>query len=422
MLFILISPALYLATVPLTMVSVACLGSSFVLLNSFLPLLVSNHSSIQTAPDPASVPLHPIPPTDDDDQDDDDDDQDALLQQDPLALPSPTANVSPALTLSNQISSKGVGIGYAAAVLVQVFSIGILVLYSKLSPPGSSTTMPMRTVLFIVGLWWASFTVPTALWLRPRPGPPLPSPAARSGRRSCLRYIAFGWRSLWKTVRTAWRLKQVVRFLIGWFLLSDAIATISGTAILFARTELHMATAEVAVLSIISTAAGILGAFSWPVIGRRFNMGSVSIVLTCVCIYEFIPLYGLVGFIPLFQHLGYGGIQQAWEIYPLGFLLGFVMGGISSYCRSIFGSLVPPGMEAAFYTLYAVTDKGSSVVGPAVVGRIVDLTGSIRMAFWFLSVLVVSPIPFFWFVDVELGRREAVMMTKRTRTGRNGQL
>ena len=54
------------------------------------------------------------------------------------------------------------------------------------------------------------------------------------------------------------------------------------------------------------------------------------------------------------------------------------MGGLSSYCRSFFGLLIPPGSEAAFYALYAITDKGSSAVGPAVVGVIVDATGQPR--------------------------------------------
>jgi UMF1 family MFS transporter len=57
---------------------------------------------------------------------------------------------------------------------------------------------------------------------------------------------------------------------------------------------------------------------------------------------------------------------------------GFVMGGLSSFCRSLYGELIPPGFEAAFYALYAITDKGSSVFGPAIVGAITDAYGEIR--------------------------------------------
>jgi UMF1 family MFS transporter len=86
------------------------------------------------------------------------------------------------------------------------------------------------------------------------------------------------------------------------------------------------------------------------------------------------------------------------------------MGGLSSYCRSFYGLLLPPGSEAQFYALYAVTDKGSSVIGPAVVGRIVDKTGTIRLAFVFLAVLIIMPAPFIWRIDVERGRQDALRM------------
>jgi UMF1 family MFS transporter len=123
-----------------------------------------------------------------------------------------------------------------------------------------------------------------------------------------------------------------------------------------------------------------------------------------------IPLYGLLGYIPFIQSWGVGGLQKAWEIYPLGFIHGFVMGGLSSYCRSFYGLLIPPGSEAAFYALYAITDKGSSAVGPAVVGVIVDRVGSIRPAFIFLAVLIALPAPLIWMVDVKKGHADAVRM------------
>src|ERR1700693_2920799 len=49
MLFLLVFPSIYLVGSLLVVVSVTCLGSTFVLLNSFLPLLVSNHPSIRNS-------------------------------------------------------------------------------------------------------------------------------------------------------------------------------------------------------------------------------------------------------------------------------------------------------------------------------------------------------------------------------------
>ena len=125
---------------------------------------------------------------------------------------------------------------------------------------------------------------------------------------------------------------------------------------------------------------------------------------------EIIPIYGLIGYLPFVQSWGVGGLQQAWEIYPLGVVHGFVMGGLSSYCRSFYGLLIPPGSEAAFYALYAVTDKGSSAIGPAIVGWIVDVAGTIRPAFAFLAILIALPIPLIYIIDTEKGRADALAM------------
>ncbi len=88
------------------------------------------------------------------------------------------------------------------------------------------------------------------------------------------------------------------------------------------------------------------------------------------------------------------------------------MGGLSSFCRSFFGQLIPPGREASFYALYAITDKGSSAVGPAITGVIVDRTGTIRPAFIFLAILILLPMPLIWMVDVAKGQADAVRMAE----------
>lgn len=394
MLFIIVSPSLYLLGSVLVVVGVACLGSSFVLLNSFLPLLASNHPSVTDQ----DISLRDIASVGYDDH--------STTQ---FANLGSEKAVSPELALSTKISSKGVGIGYIAAVFVQVLSIGILVVLNKFD--FSSASVPLRVVLFVVGVWWAAFTIPCALWLRDRPGPPLKSSTGRSGRiREAFEYLSFAWVSVWKTIMVAVKLRQTVIFLIAWFLLSDAIATVSGTAILFARTELKMGTVPIAILSITATSSGIAGAFVWPIISRKYQLQTHKTIVACILLMQIIPIYGLIGYLPFIKSWGVGGLQQAWEIYPLGIVHGFVMGGLSSYCRSFYGQLIPPGSEAAFYALYAITDKGSSAVGPAVVGMIVDYTGTIRPAFAFLALLIAMPIPLILLIDPEKGRSDAVQM------------
>ncbi|KAM3077098.1 Autophagy protein 22 [Clarireedia jacksonii] len=409
MLFLLVVPQIFVIGSILTVICVVCLGCSFVILNSYLPLLVLNHPTVagdgtHSNGASSSIALQPLSPSDGNRESGD------SFHKQPFGKLDESSKVdSTDLQLSTRISAKGVGIGYMAAVSVQVICIVILYVMNKAGMP---STIPLRTVLFFVGSWWLTFTIPSIMWLRDRPGPPLPTAIYEGGAsiRTCLSYTAFAWKSLWKTVKVAVKLRQVLLFLVAWFLLSDALATISATAILFARTELQMGTVSVAMLSIVATTSGIVGATVWPILSKKFSLKTNQVIVCCLLLLEVVPLYGLLGYLPFIQAWGVGGLQRPFEIYPLGVVHGVVMGGLSSYCRSFYGRLIPPGSEAAFYALFAITDKGSSAVGPAIVGRIVDATGQIRPAFGFLAVLIALPIPMIWMVDVNKGQEDAIRM------------
>ena len=208
MLFMLVVPQIFLVGSVLTIISVTCLGSSFVLLNSYLPLLVANHPDTRAEEDSldsTTEALHPESPS----LRHRESSEHAGLHTRHSKFHATDAT---ALKLSTAISSKGVGIGYLAAVFVQLLSILILFFLSKMSV---SSTLALRLVLLLVGLWWFLFSIPSMLSLRDRPGPPLKSTVSSGGRwRSRFVYISFAWMSLWKTVKVASKLREVVIFLI----------------------------------------------------------------------------------------------------------------------------------------------------------------------------------------------------------------
>ncbi|KAJ5354386.1 Major facilitator superfamily domain general substrate transporter [Penicillium cataractarum] len=429
MLFVFVAPSVFILGSILVVIGVTCLGSSFVVLNSFLPLLVANDPSIQSTQPDRGEELSNLDRDEEPNEWNSWDDSDSLdgmpadnhpaeSLEDGLKSKS-TQFSSPELQLSTKISSKGVGLGYCAAVFVQILSIIMLITLSKTSLAKASGTLPLRFVLLLVGIWWCAFTLVTRRWLRDRPGPPLDtsSTPGTARWRVWLRLVGFAWKSLWRTVTIAVRLREVLIFLVAWFLLSDAMATVSGTAILFARTELQMSTTAIACLSITVTLSGMAGAFLWPHVSRRFGLESNHTIILCIALFEIIPLYGMLAYIPFVKKWGVIGLQKPWEIFPLGIIHGIVSGGLASYCRSFFGLLIPPGSEAAFYALYAATDKGSSFIGPAVVGVLIDATGQVRTGFFFIAVLIVLPIPLVWMVNAEKGRRDALVMADTLKEG-----
>jgi UMF1 family MFS transporter len=374
MLFLPITPQVVLLGALLAIVANTCFGASSVLLNSFLPLLVRNHPDIR-GPELDYSGATPESGTPEEDSTE----HDAAPNQ--AAAPSNSGEDAhladfstppiTALDISTRISSIGVGIGYIAALIVQ--SIAIYVVRAT-----GSTLSSLRLAIFIIGAWWLLFTIPGAMWLRPRPGPPLHISHSAGRVRTLLAYASYSWKSLGYSLMRARKLKDVLIFLAAWFLLSDAIATVTGTAVLFAKTTLGMSLGGLALINVVVTISGILGAFAWRHLADMMGLKPSHTVLLCILIFELVPLYGLLGYLPIFKQWGVGGLQQGWEMYPLSVVFGFVLGGLSSFCRSIFGELVPPGFETAFYSLYAITDKGSSIFGPAIVGAITDATGEIR--------------------------------------------
>lgn len=399
MCFLAVIPRVYLLGGILAIVANTCFGASFVLLNSFLPVLVRHHpvllekSAENETHNPSTLgnsyeqPHGPDVST-------------PLLQSTTRSTQSTQEKmVSLELTLSTQISSNGIGIGYIGAVTLQIICILVVVTTQQ-------TTFSLRLVLFLIGLWWFLFTIPASAWLRPRPGPPLLSTDGKP-IDSWVTYIAYAWKSLGKTAMRARRLKDILIFLAAWFLLSDGIATVSGTAVLFAKTELDMKPAALGLINVIVMFSGMLGAFSWRYVSNLAGLRASQTIITCIILFELIPLYGILGLIPSVQRLGFG-LQHPWEMYPLGFIYGLVMGGLSSYCRSFFAELIPPGYEAAFYALYAITDKGSSIFGPAIVAMIADRYGQIRPAFVFLAILIILPLPLMLLVDVDRGKQDAL--------------
>lgn len=415
MAYIFVSKDIYLLGALLAIVSNTAFGASFVLLNSFLPLLVRHHPRVKEQA-AAVVVLHE--PQEAHEYSRYSEESSSLTEHERRSADAPLLSQSNGdaeslhlqrtptheeltsieLQLSTEISAKGIGIGYGAALFVQCLAILILVAMN-------SSTWSQRVVLLFVGAWWTIFTVPAAIWLRPRPGPPL-SNLGGKGWRMWLSYIVYSWKNLFRTIKLARRLVDIILFLAGWFLLSDAVATTSSTAILFAKTQLGMKPWALGLINVISTTTGVMGAFSWSFISRHFRLKPHQTILSIIAVFEIIPIYGLLGYLPVVRRWGVFGLQQPWEMYPLAAVYGFVLGGLGSYCRSLYGELIPPGSEAAFYALYAITDKGSSVFGPTIVGAIIDASGEIRPAFWFLAVLVGLPAPIIYFIDLERGKFE----------------
>ncbi|KAI0065158.1 MFS general substrate transporter [Artomyces pyxidatus] len=357
-------------------------GASIVVLNSYLPSLARS----ALASSPTSLALEDDGPT-------------------------YTAQLS---RTTSRISSLGIALGYAAGIALLALT---LVPVTRLG----GSTFALRLAIGGSGAWWALFSVPAIILLpsvRAQEAAVLEqeqagllagedAPPLREKDWNTRREIIAAWRRLgtmlrWREIK---RLRNTFRYLAAWFLLSDGFTTLTSTALLFAKTTLHLPASALILVGVLSPSAGILGALLWPVLQRRYQMSNLRVLVLLVGLASLIPAYGCIGL--FFGAAGGWGLRTAGEMYVLAVFFGSVYGAFQSYARALYAEIIPPGEEARWYGLFSITDKSSSFLGPLIVGVIADTTGNIRYAFFFLVLMLWAALPVLWGVDVERGRADA---------------
>merc|ERR1719419_716458 len=123
-----------------------------------------------------------------------------------------------------------------------------------------------------------------------------------------------------------------------------------------------------------------------------------------------IPLVGLVFFCiyPIFgfdKSLGFGLVTKP-EMYIYTSVYGVLVGIIQSYGRVVTSNLIPLNAESEIFSLYEITDKGSSWLGPLIVG-VLNQAGNMRYAFLYGIWAFAITIPIIWTVDMQEGRLQA---------------
>ncbi|KAF9957625.1 Autophagy protein 22 [Mortierella alpina] len=299
--------------------------------------------------------------------------------------------------LMGQISARGFASGYFGGVL-------LLLVCLYISYRDKSSIRSLKIGIFLSGLWWFVFAALTGIWLKQRPGRELRL-GERDQKRGSLwiatRYVVYSWNRVGATIVQARKLPSAFAFLVAWFFLSDGYTSIANVALLFAKTSLQLPQTQLILLSLVVPICALVGTLAFPLLQRALGYNPKQMVLLLLIMLVMVPLYGTLGLVlPFWPHL-----SSATELFTLAAYFGLLIGSVQ---RSMFADLVPRGRESEFFGLYAITDKGSSWLGPLAVAAITDATHEIRHAFVFLLVLLTLPIPIIYFgVDMTQGRIDA---------------
>ena len=282
----------------------------------------------------------------------------------------------------DSVSSTGWGIGYLGGGFLLALN---LYLYGNAARFGISEGMAVRISLCSAGIWWGLFTVPTLLGLKNR----IAAHALPPGEN----YLSVGVKQVIKLLREIRLFPQALLFLIAFLLYNDGIQTVIALASQFGSDQLGMSMASLTKAILMVQFVAFFGAMGFNLlakwIGAKASVAVSLVIWTLTLIYIWLS------------------VKNESEFFVLAFIIGIVMGGSQALSRSLFSQLIPKGREAEYFSLYEISDKGTSWISPLVFGLAMELTGNYRLAILSLIVFFVGGLAILMRVDVNQGIREA---------------
>lgn len=253
------------------------------------------------------------------------------------------------------VSSKGWGLGYLGGGIL----LGLnLLLYMNAARLGLTEGEAVRISLCSAGVWWGVFTLIPLASLRNRE-PLLALPPGKS-------YAAAGFWQLARTLRNLRRYPQTLLFLAAYLIYNDAIQAVITLSAQFGSDELKIPIGRLTLLILMVQFVAFAGALAFNQAARL--LGAKRAVMLSLLIWT-VALLAI-----------YGWVRTEGQFFVVGAVVGLVLGGSQALSRSLFSQMIPKGREAEYFSLYEISDKGTSWLAPLIFGLALQFTGSYRLA------------------------------------------
>lgn len=270
----------------------------------------------------------------------------------------------PEITTEDQrdrVSSRGFAWGYLGGALLLVLNLAFVFTASRF---GISTGMAVRISMLSAGFWWGGFALVTFTRLKSRPAV-RQLPANHT-------YFTIAFAELFSTFRELRRLRETLKYLVGYLFYNDGIQTVIAVSGVFLGQELFAArgleTPPSFLLGILLMVQFIafFGALGFERVARF--IGTKQAILVSLGGWAAIVIYA------------YGFLQSVTQAWVLAACIALVLGGSQALSRSLFSRMIPRGREGSFFGLYEISERGTSWLGPIVFAQVVAYTGSYRQA------------------------------------------
>ena len=255
-------------------------------------------------------------------------------------------DVSPRGSL-HRLSTVAYAWGYIGGLIPFFFCLGIMFL------AGSDSMAGMKISFLIAAAWWCFLALPLFRNVRER----------RSGERIS---PLDGFRRLAATAREIGRYRNVVLFLVAYFLYIDGVGTIFMMA-----TPLSVDIGISSAWLLCTILALQFLAFPFTMLYGRLSrvVPARTLVYWAIGVYVLVSL--LCGVIPSLT----SPTHKLWVFLAVAFLIGTSQGGIQSLSRSLFSRLIPRERASEFFGFYNIFGKFTTVLGPILIALAAGVSG-----------------------------------------------
>lgn len=260
----------------------------------------------------------------------------------------------------DRVSTKGYALGYLGGGIL----LGINVLMIEYS---TDKILATRLSFVSVAIWWAVFTVPLLLKVK--------EPEVRAKKTGEHKNpLTQGFTRLFETFRELKSYRELLLFLVAFWIYNDGIGTIIKMAAIYGA-EIGIGQTALIGALLMTQFVGIPFTFAF---GRMAGyLGTKNSILLGLSVYTVISI-------------GAYFMETAVQFWILAFAVGTVQGGTQALSRSLFGSMLPRDKTGQFYGFYGMSSKFAGIVGPLVFALVSQLSGSSRLGIISLVVFFIT--------------------------------
>jgi UMF1 family MFS transporter len=189
------------------------------------------------------------------------------------------------------------------------------------------------------------------------------------------------------------RYRQTMLFLIAYLLYNDGIQTVIALSAQFGAQELRMETAALVQLILMVQFIAFFGALGFGYLAKF--IGAKKAVILSLIIWLGVVVYT------------YALLRTQEQFFILAAVIALVLGGSQALSRSLFSLMIPRGQEAEYFSLYEVSERGTSWLGPLLFGLSLQLTNSYRFAILSIAIFFAAGLILLPLIDIRRAIQEA---------------